>query len=66
MIVRSADSGVPAAVGVAGAGYTYLGLPLSDWVSIFTIVYLFVHAVAIAPRALETIRKVVAHFKNKN
>lgn len=58
-----ADFGTKAAVGAAGATYTYLGLPASVWVSVFTIVYLITHTVAVAPKAIETIKRWVAYWR---
>jgi molybdopterin biosynthesis enzyme len=68
MIERTGDiaaPGMPAAVGAAGATYTFLGLPGSSWVTIFTLVYLAIHIIKSAPGAWDTIKRVRAYLKNK-
>lgn len=52
----AARAGAHAAVGAAGASYTYFGLPMSDLVGLVTIVYLLIQIVASAPKALANVR----------
>lgn len=60
---NQADFGNPAmraAVGAAGAGYTYLGLPLSDWVAIATLIYLAIsifNALPLIPERWERLKE---------
>lgn len=58
-----ASAGTRTTVGVAGAGYTWLGLPLSDVVAIFTIVYLTFQIISLAPKVFEVIKRI---FKKGN
>jgi len=44
------DVGQRVGVSIAGASYTLLGFPLSDWVAIATLIYLAMSAIAMAPR----------------
>ena len=64
---NQADFGNPSAriaVGAAAGAYTYLGLPLSDWVAIATLIYLAIsifNALPLIPerwaKLLESIKK---------
>lgn len=49
----------PTLVGVAGSTYGFLGLPFSAWVSIATILYLVVQTLAVLPKAIATINKLL-------
>lgn len=51
------DVGQRVGVGVAGASYTLLGLPLSDWVAIVTLIYLVMSAIAVAPKTWDTLKR---------
>lgn len=58
------DVGQRVGVSVAGASYTLLGLPLSDWVAIATLIYLVMSAIAVAPRTWATIKRWLRKDKN--
>lgn len=65
MIGDTANS-TPALIGVAGTAYTYMGLPMSVWVSLFTILYLVVQTIAAAPKAAATIKRVYRRLKGES
>ena len=48
---------VSAKAGASAAGYTYVyfGMPLSQWVAVFTIVYLVCQVIVLAPKVIATI-----------
>lgn len=50
-------SSTPTVVGVAGATYTYFGLPLSAWVSLATLIYLVLQIIVIAPKVVAAIKR---------
>lgn len=54
---------LPTVVGVAGASYTYMGLPMSAWVSLFTLTYLAIQIVGALPRAWRTIQLVYRRLR---
>jgi hypothetical protein len=60
-----ADVGAKASVGVVVSTYTYFGLPLSDWVAVFTLLYLACQVVVLTPKVIDTIRKYVRKIFNK-
>lgn len=60
-----ADIGTRATIGVAGAGYTYFGLPMSDLVGVVTIVYLLVSTLANIPRAVENVQGWIKKWRTK-
>ncbi len=68
MIERTGDFaevGTRTALGVAGAGYTYLGLPMGDWVGIATIIYLIVSTLKNLPAATSNVRMWIDKWRSK-
>lgn len=47
---------MPAAPPVGVAGMTYMGIPLSEWVLILTLVYTGVQIVIVLPKAIAVVR----------
>lgn len=47
---------MPAAPPVAVGGMTWMGVPLSDWVLLVTLVYTGVQIVIVLPRAIAVVR----------
>lgn len=58
-----ADVGTRVAAGVAGASYTYFGLPMSDWVGLATIIYLAVSTIKNLPHAVEVVKRWVGRWR---
>lgn len=58
-----ADVGTRLAAGVAGASYTYFGLPMSDWVGLATIIYLAVATLKNLPQATEVVKRWVRRWR---
>lgn len=60
-----ADTGIRLTAGVAGASYTYLGLPMSDWVGIATIIFLAVSTVKNLPGAVTAVQSYISKWRGK-
>lgn len=66
---NQADFGNPStrvAVGMAAGTYTYLGLPLSDWVAIATLIYLAISIFNALPLIPERWQKLKEWWRNRS
>lgn len=52
-----------ARIATSSAVITIAGVTLNEWVAIFTIVYLFIQCIILAPKALEVTRRCIRKLR---